>query len=119
MAYRSNRQRHPRSEPQLPSVPRQERLAQMAAQLLHAAKAQDWAALEVADQTLAEQLPQLAAQGDWSAAERTVLQGLAQAHSAARNAAAAAGDALAERLAQLQSGRDGWLAYAMNESTYP
>ncbi len=88
----------------------------MAAQLLHAARAQDWAALGVADQTLAEQLPQLAAQGDWSTAERAVLHSLAQAHSAARNAAAAAGDALAERLAQLQSGRDGWLAYAMNES---
>ena len=100
-------------------APRQELLAQMAAQLLHAARAQDWAALEVADRTLAEQLPQLALQGEWSAAERTALHGLDQAHNAARNAAAAAGEALAERLAQLQSGRDGWLAYAMNENTLP
>lgn len=91
----------------------------MAAQLLQAAKAQDWAALAAADQALAEQLPQLAQQGAWSEPERSVLRGLAQAHAAARNAAAAAGDALAARLAQLQSGRDGWLAYAMNENTLP
>lgn len=95
-------------------LPRQATLAQLSAHLLQAAKVQHWDALEQADQAVAAQLPALAAQGPWSDAERAALQALIQAHDAARRAAAAAGSALAERIAQLQSGRDGWLAYALH-----
>lgn len=93
---------------------RQGTLAQLATHLLQAAKTQNWDALEAADQQLAAQLPPLAAQGAWSAAERLALQGLRQAHEVAQNAAFAAGESLAERLTQLQSGRDGWIAYALH-----
>ena len=96
-------------------MPRGLQLAQMATRLLGAARARDWAALETIDRELSQQLPRLAAQGPWSAAERATLQTLSQAHGAALQACSTASAALAEHIAQLRSGRDGWLAYALQD----
>jgi hypothetical protein len=103
---------------------RQAVLAQLAARRLHAAKDQDWDALELADSQVAERLPVWAAQAPWTEAESRALHSLRLAHDAALGAAVAASQALNERIEQLQTGRDGWLAYALHsehesESTVP
>lgn len=100
----------------MPKAARHVQLTRFAAQLLQAARARDWAALETADREVARSLPQLAAQGDWTPAEQAALQQLGQAHNAAREVCSAAGQALAQHIQQLQTGRDGWLAYAQHSS---
>ena len=97
-------------------MPRRLQLAQMATRLLAAARARDWAALETIDRELSQQLPQLAAQGPWSAPERGALQSLSQAHAMALQACSTAGAALGQHIAQLRAGRDGWLAYALQDA---
>ncbi len=105
-------------------MPRREPLSLLTTRLLAAARAHDWNALSATDRELRRQLPRLVAQGPWSTSERTALQRLEQAHSAALLGCRAAGDALQLRMTQLRSNHDGWLAYALenapsNEEAYP
>lgn len=88
------------------------------AQRLHdAAATGDWQALAAADQELAALLSRMAtpaALATLTPAERTALQSLDQAHRQARGHCTAAGERLAQTMADLQANKDGWLAYALN-----
>lgn len=97
-------------------MPRQQQLALLGAHLLGAARAQDWTALQAADRTLAQELPRLADQGAWSAAELKALRRLDQAHALARQLCEDASQSLEQHIARLQTDRDGWLAYAVQDS---
>lgn len=97
-------------------MPRQQQLAQFATQLLHAARAQDWEQLQAADSALARELPRLATQGPWTTTERNALQRLAQAHAMAMQLCAEASQTLEQQINQVRESRDGWLAYALQDS---
>jgi hypothetical protein len=97
-------------------MPRQQQLAQLATELLHAARAQEWERLQAADSALARELPQLAAQGPWTTTERSALQRLAQAHAVAMQLCADASQTLQQQINQVRESRDGWLAYALQDS---
>lgn len=94
---------------------RQQQLVQMAVQILGAARARDWAALQAADRELARELPLLAAQGAWDASELGALERLGTAHAMAHGLCSEASQALEQQIAQLREGRDGWLAYALQD----
>jgi hypothetical protein len=97
-----------------------ERLVQMdrmAAALRAASADADWALLGEQVRALAPQLRTLAARGPWNGAERQAGMRLRGAHDAAFAAAAAASGELAAKLQQLNSHKDGWLAYAMHSDT--
>ncbi|KQP06469.1 hypothetical protein [Pseudorhodoferax sp. Leaf265] len=98
---------------------RQQQLTQLAAQVLGAARAQDWQAVQLADRALARELPQLAALGPWSGAELEALERLGTAHAMARGLCREASETLEQQIAQLREGRDGWLAYALQDSASP
>jgi len=105
----------------LESVPvaRAAQLNRMAEALRAAAASADWALLGEQVRALAPQLRALAARGPWNAAERQAGLRLRAAHDAAFDAAAAASSELATKLQQLNSNKDGWLAYAMHSDTEP
>jgi len=86
----------------------------LAQRLRGASEAQDWAALAVIDQELAQWLRQAA---PLTGAERLALKPLAHAHEQARAACAAAAETLARRIEALQAGKDGWLAYALHSES--
>ena len=94
-------------------------LLRMAEALRAAAASADWALLGEQVRALAPQLRALAARGPWNAAERQACVRLRAAHDAAYEAAAAASSELAAKLQQLNSNKDGWLAYAMHSDTEP
>ncbi|HVR48255.1 MAG TPA: hypothetical protein VMS38_00850 [Pseudorhodoferax sp.] len=96
---------------------RPQQLTLMAAKLLHAARAQDWQALQAADSELAQTLPALAALGPWDAAERSALERLEKAHAMARALCDEACAAVGQQLVDLREGREGWLAYALHDSS--
>lgn len=98
---------------------RQQQLARLAAQILGAARAKDWPALQASDRELARELPSLAAQGPWDATELGALERLGTAHAMAHGLCRDASDALEQQIAQFREGRDGWLAYAQQDSTPP
>jgi hypothetical protein len=89
-------------------------MAGLAQRLRDAAAGQDWAALAEADRDLARFLAIAAAQGLPAPAERTALQALRLAHGQARTLCAEAGEQLARRMADMQTSKDGWLAYALH-----
>lgn len=95
---------------------RPQQLALMAAKLLHAARAEDWQALQAADLELAQTLPVLAQRGPWDEAERSALERLAKAHAMARALCDKARDEVGQQLVQLRESREGWLAYALEDS---
>lgn len=96
---------------------RQQQLAQLAARILGAARAQDWPALQEADRVLARELPPLAAQGPWDAAELGALERLGTAHAMAHGLCQEASEQIEQQMAQMRDGRDGWLAYAVQDSS--
>jgi hypothetical protein len=96
---------------------RQAQLDRMAEALRSSAADADWALLGEQVRVLAPQLRALAAHGPWNAAERQACARLRAAHDAAQETAAAASSVLAARLQQLNSNKDGWLAYAMHSDT--
>jgi hypothetical protein len=98
---------------------RQQQLTQLAAQVLGAARAQDWPAVQQADRALAHELPQLAALGPWTGAELEALERLGTAHAMARGLCREASDALQQQITQLREGHDGWLAYALQDNAAP
>jgi hypothetical protein len=98
---------------------RRSQLDRMAEALRSSAAMADWALLGEHVRTLAPQLRALAARGPWTPAERQAGTRLRTAHDAAFAAAAAASSELAAKLQQLNSNKDGWLAYAMHSDTEP
>jgi len=94
-------------------------LDRMAAALRAAAANADWALLGEQVRALAPQLRALAARGPWTPPERQAGTRLRAAHDAAFAAAASASGELAAKLQQLNSHKDGWLAYAMHSDTEP
>ncbi|WP_326536805.1 hypothetical protein [Pseudorhodoferax sp.] len=98
---------------------RQQQLTQLAARILGAARAKDWPALQTADRELSRDLPRLAAEGPWSAAELGALERLGTAHAMAHGLCRDASEVLEQQIAQLREGRDGWLAYALQDSAPP
>jgi hypothetical protein len=101
----------------LKQADREARMLRMADALRAAAAGADWARLDEQARALAPQLRALAERGPWNAAERGALLRLREAHDDAARAAAAATDALAQKLEELRTNKDGWIAYAMLSET--
>lgn len=93
---------------------RQQELQRLAQQVAAASAAADWTALAALNTQMATALPALAAQGAWTPAERAALAGLRARHAAAVQAVAAASSALGTHLQQMNSHKEGWLAYALD-----
>ncbi|MDB5999630.1 MAG: hypothetical protein JWP52_1329 [Rhizobacter sp.] len=77
-----------------------------------AAKSSQWTALADADRDMASALPALAAQGAWSAPERRALDVLRETHATARLLCAEELKVVGQRLREMASNKEGWLAYA-------
>jgi hypothetical protein len=77
----------------------------------------DWERLGTAARLLGPQLATLAAQGPWSAAERSALALLRAAHGEAMAACEQALNALGERLDEMRANKAGWVAYALHADT--
>lgn len=89
-------------------------LLQMAQQLNAATAASDWPALAALNTLMGATLPQLAAQGKWTAAERAALAALRDLHLAAVAQVDGAAVELGQRLQDMTNNREGWLAYALD-----
>lgn len=98
---------------------RSAQMAVLAQRLRGAAADQDWAALADADRDLARFLAPVAGRAvpAPTPAERAAMQALRLAHQQARALCAEAGEQLARRMADMQSNKDGWLAYALHSDT--
>lgn len=93
---------------------RQKTLLQMAQKISAAIASQDWKALAAINTLMAGALPQLAAQGRWSAAERAALAALRQIHEQAVQRCDQATAELGQRLNEMQLNKEGWIAYALD-----
>ncbi|TWI67595.1 hypothetical protein IP91_01712 [Pseudoduganella lurida] len=93
---------------------RQQQLLRVAQQLAAAAAAADWPALATVNTLLTATLPALAAQGPWTPAERAALAVLRQQHAAALQQVNAASTALGKQMQQMNTNKEGWLAYAFD-----
>ena len=93
---------------------RQRALLQMAQKISAAIAAQDWKTLAAMNTLMTSTLPQMAAQGPWSAGERAALAALRQVHEEAVQACNTATDDLGRRLHEMQANKEGWLAYALD-----
>lgn len=89
-------------------------LLQLAQQLSAATAASDWAALAAINTLMTASLPQLAAQGPWTAAERAALAALRELHRAAVAQVDSATAGIGQHVQDLTNNREGWLAYALN-----
>ena len=89
-------------------------MIQLTQRLRAAAAAQNWSALEAADQELAALLARAASSPVLTPAERTALPALEQAHRQALAQCANACEQLIQRMGELQANKDGWLAYALH-----
>ncbi|MFA9218385.1 MAG: hypothetical protein ACEQSK_14955 [Sphingomonadaceae bacterium] len=86
----------------------------MAQRMSAATSTEDWKALAALNTLLAAELPQLAAQGSWSPAERAALEALRQVHEEAVQRCGRATSALGQRLYDMQHNKEGWIAYALD-----
>jgi hypothetical protein len=89
-------------------------LLRLTAELSSAGATADWERLGIAARLLGPQLSTLAAEGPWSAAERSALALLRAAHTEAMAACELALGALAARLDEMRANKDGWIAYALD-----
>ena len=94
---------------------KQMQIARFSRGLQQAAGTRDWQALTRLDRELAELLRQWPALQDWSAAERSALEGLQQIHAQTQQRCSAELQQVAATLEQMRAGRGRWHAYA--EST--
>lgn len=94
-------------------MPRTAAIDQLAARVQDASAGSDWDLLEVAVRELAPRLQALAVKGPWNAAERAALLRLRGAHDRAAAAAARASASLQEKLDDMRSNKEGWMAYAL------
>lgn len=90
---------------------------QLDAQLAQATGCGDWTLLEPSVRDLAPQLKTLAARGPWNGAERAALARLRAVHARAASACDGAAAALAARLDEMRSNKEGWMAYALAGDT--
>ncbi|WP_338763711.1 hypothetical protein [Massilia sp. METH4] len=93
---------------------RQQQLLRLAQQVAAATAAADWKELGALDAQLAAILPVLAAQGIWTAGERSALVALRQQHRDAMQKVRAANCELGKQLQQMNTHKEGWLAYALD-----
>lgn len=93
---------------------RQRTLLNMAQKMNAAIVSQDWKMLAALNTLMASSLPVMAAQGNWSSAERAALVALHQLHQEAVRSCDQATEALGQRLADMQLNKEGWLAYALD-----
>lgn len=93
---------------------RQRTLLQMAQKMSAAIASLDWKTLAAINTLMATALPQMAAQGPWSGAEWAALAALRQVHEQAVAACNAATGDLDRRLQEMQTNKEGWLAYALD-----
>lgn len=98
---------------------RQAQLARLGDALQAAASRADWDRLGEQARVLLPALRGLAAQGPWTASERTALERVRAQHDAAAQGVAAAARALEPRLEEMRANKDGWIAYAMYSETEP
>ncbi|WP_342116049.1 hypothetical protein [Pseudoduganella sp. OTU4001] len=89
-------------------------LLQLAQQLSAATAASDWTALAAINTLMASSLPQLAAQGTWTPAERAALAALQELHLAAVAKVDGAAAEMGQHIVDLTHNREGWLAYALD-----
>ena len=93
---------------------RQRTLLNMAQKMNAAIVSLDWKTLAALNTLMASSLPLMAAQGDWSSAERAALSALRQMHQEAVRQCDQASAELAQRLNDMQLNQEGWLAYALD-----
>nr|WP_315213443.1 hypothetical protein [uncultured Duganella sp.] len=86
----------------------------MAKKMNAAIAAEDWKLLGAIDTLVAATLPQMAAQGKWSGAERAALSALHQMHQEAVRRCDLATEDLGRRLNEMQANKEGWLAYSLD-----
>ena len=90
-------------------------LMRLAQEMRQATQKADWTAMAQIDREIATQLSGQRDVRSWSEAERGALAELRAAHRAALDACEHATAALDERLAELCTHKDGWIAYALND----
>jgi len=93
---------------------RQRTLLQLAQKMSAATASEDWKTLAAINTLMATALPQMAAQGKWSGAEKAALIALRQTHNEAVQRCNAATEDLGRRLHEMQLNKEGWLAYALD-----
>ncbi|MEV4777961.1 hypothetical protein MRBLMU1_000470 [Burkholderia sp. LMU1-1-1.1] len=93
---------------------RQATLVQMAKKMNAAIAAEDWKLLAAMNTLVEATLPQMAAQGKWSGAERAALSALHEMHQEAVRRCDLATEDLGRRLNEMQANKEGWLAYALD-----
>jgi hypothetical protein len=98
---------------------RHKALLQMAQQLSAATAAGDWAALAAINTLMGSTLPQLAAQGTWTPAERAALAALRELHLAAVAKVNGATAGMGQQINEMTNNREGWLAYALDSGNAP
>jgi hypothetical protein len=96
---------------------RQRTLLQLGQKMGAALDAADWPALGALNTMMASALPQMAAQGNWTTAERAALAALRQLHEQAVQRCDQATAALGRQLNEMQANKEGWLAYALDSET--
>lgn len=92
-------------------------LLALARRLRDAAACQDWEAVGDLDREVAALVASLAKVDQPSAAERTAFDALHRVHTAARLQCEVECARLATGLTELQTHKEGWLAYGMNEES--
>ncbi|MET0319175.1 MAG: hypothetical protein ABW069_00475 [Duganella sp.] len=95
-------------------VDRQRTLLSLAQKMNAAIATQDWKMLAALDTLIASTLPQMAAQGPWSAAERAALSALHQVHQEAARQCDLALHDIGRKLNELQGNKEGLFAYALD-----
>lgn len=99
---------------------RQRALSRLASKLRAALAAEDWQALAAINVSMATALPAMAGQAPWSPAERAALTALHELHQQAAGRCAAVATELSKRLHDMQTNKEGWIAYALtNDSADP
>lgn len=92
-------------------------ILRVADSLRSAADGAAWEQLAQMTRALAPQLDALAARGPLTGAERAALQRLREAHDHAAEAVDAAARSLKTRMDDMRDNKDGWIAYAMQNTT--
>ncbi|WP_229207422.1 hypothetical protein [Duganella sp. OV458] len=75
---------------------------------------EDWKTLAAINTLMGTVLPQMAAQGKWTSAELAALSALRQMHEEAVKRCNHATDELGRRLQEMQTNREGFVAYALD-----
>ncbi len=100
-------------------MPRSAAIERLTLAMSRASATADWDALATVSATLANELPDLAARGPWSAAERLLLAQLRASHTQAFQACSQEKERLGLSLGDMHANKEGRLAYALIEATDP